>query len=145
MTILVINRHSLWKMTITHHHLLPLNLKFLMSLIETQNTLCILRETRPFLRLNGMMRTLQGEVRDSKQYKVILTASMAIERWLISNETTYTGELAISQVAPALCLNSQHRILFLNLVVHRLLCIRLLLMPMTTQGKTLWTPWAKCV
>ena len=124
-------------MTITHCHLLPLNLKFLMSLIETQNALRILRETRLFLRLNGMMRTLQGMVRDSEWYEVILTASMAIEHWSISNETIYAGELAISWVASVLHLNSQHRILFPDLVMHCLLRIRLLLTLMTTQGKTL--------
>jgi len=87
------------------------------------NTLHILREICPFLCLNGMIRTLQGVVRDSKQYKVILTASMAIEHWLIFNEMTYAGELAISRVAPMLHLNSRHRILFPDLVMHRLLYI----------------------
>ena len=98
-----------------------------MSLIETQNTLRTLRETCQYLQLNGIMRTLQGMVRDSEWYKVIVTASMAIECWSISNKMTYAGELAISQVAP----------------MHRLLHIRLLLVLMTTQGKTLWIPQAK--
>jgi len=62
---LAITRHSLWKMTITHRHLLPPNLKFLMSLIETQNTLRKLRETRQYLHLNGVM-TPEGVVRDSE-------------------------------------------------------------------------------
>jgi len=59
---LAINCCSLWKMTIIHCHLLPPNLKFLMSLIETQNILRILRETCPFLHLNGVMRMLQDMV-----------------------------------------------------------------------------------
>ena len=74
-------------MMMTHCHLLPLNLKFLMSLMETQNTLCTLRETCPYLCLNGVMRTLKGMVQDSEQYEVILTASMVIERLLIFKET----------------------------------------------------------
>jgi len=125
------------------HHLLPSNLKFLMSLIETQNTLHTLRETHQYLRLNGMMRTLQGVVQDSKRYEVILTVSMAIECQSISNETTYAGELAVSQVASIHHLNSWLRIWSPDLVMHCLLCIRLLLMLMTTQGKTLWIPSAK--
>jgi len=62
---------------------------------------------------------------------------MVIECWSISNEMTYAGELAISRVAPMLRLNSRHRILFPDLVVHRLLRIRLLLTLMAIQGKTL--------
>jgi len=81
-----------------------------MSLIETQNTLHTLRETHQYLRLNGMMRTLQGMVQDSKRYEVILTVSMAIECRSISNETTYAGELAVSQVASIHHLNSRLRI-----------------------------------
>jgi len=42
-------------LAITHHHLLPPNLKFLMSLIVTRNTLRKLRETRQYLCLNGVM------------------------------------------------------------------------------------------
>jgi len=82
-------------------------------------------------------------VQDSERYEVILTASMMIEHWLISNETTYAGELAISWVAPMHRLNSRLRIRSPDLVMHHLLHIRLLLMPMTTQEKTLWISWAK--
>ena len=124
-------------MTITHHYLLPPNLKFLLSLIKTRNTLRTLRETCLYLRLNGVMRTLKGMVRDSEWYAVIQIASMAIECQLISNETTYAGELAISWVASMLRLNNRHRILSPDLVMHRLLHIRLQLTLITTQGKTL--------
>jgi len=68
---------------------------------------------------------------------------MAIEYRSISKKTTYTGELTISWVAPVLRLNSRQGILFPDPVMHRLLRIRLLLTPMTTQGKTLWIPRAK--
>jgi len=91
---------------ITHRHLLPLNLKFLMSLIETRNTLHTLRETCLYLCLNSVMGTLKGVVQDSEWYEVILTALMVIERQSISNEMTYTGELAISRIAPVHHLNS---------------------------------------
>ena len=88
---------SVW--TLTSH-------TFLLSLIETWNILHILREICQSCHLNGAMMTLQGMVQDSEQYTVIQIVSMAIEHLSIPKETTCTGELAISQVAPMLCLNS---------------------------------------